>query len=102
MNADWQTLIATAVHLRNADDATDSVLIERLGPDVPYNRVLSTHQAWKNKYARCAQRDLIEVPYRIRRNPLPGGGYDIEAVRDLTSLIEGTMIEWPGEEPDDG
>lgn len=100
ISADWATLIATAVHLRDATDATDAVLIERLSPDVAYNKVLSVHQAWKNKYARCAQRDLIEVPYRIRRNPLPGGGYDIEAVRDLTALIEGAMVDWPGGEPD--
>lgn len=92
---EWKTLIATSAALANAVDATDAVLIDVIEPETPYNKVLSIHQAWKNKYARCAQRGLITTPFRIRRRPLPEGGYEIEAVRDLTAAIEGALIRWP-------
>lgn len=90
---DWTRLIAIAEALNDADDATDVVVVQRLGPDVPYNKVLSVQQAWRNKYDRCAARGLIEYPFRIRRRHV-NGGYIIEATRDLTPLIEQAMVDW--------
>ena len=94
-NAAWDRLAAISRQLADADDATTSVVIETIPADIPYNRVLSTQQAWLNKYARCAARGLIEHPFRIRRERQDDGSYIIEAALDLTAPIEGVMAEWP-------
>jgi hypothetical protein len=93
--ADWRTLMSASSALHAAPDATAAYVLEHLGPEVPYNRVLSRHNSWLNKYARCTQRGLIPHPMRLRRNRLDGGGYEIEAVLDLTPRIETVMMEWP-------
>lgn len=100
-NAEWRKLMAISQQLHDAPDATTAIVVDTIGADVPYNRVLSICQAWRNKYARCTHRGLIRYPYRMRRNRLEDGGYEIEAVRDLTPVIETVMISWPeGMEPE--
>lgn len=95
--ADWKHLVAISVQLAEAPDATTAIVVDTIPADTPYNRVLSICQSWQNKYARCAQRGLIRYPFRMRRNRLEAGGYEIEAVRDLTPAIEGVMVAWPDE-----
>lgn len=99
--ADWKRLIAISVQLGESPDATGAIIIEVLSTGTDYRKVVSRQQAWNNKYARCAQRDLISVPFRIRRSWADDGTCVIEAVRDLTPGIEQAMVMWPHETGDE-
>lgn len=91
---DWKRLIAISRQLVAQSDRTGSVVIEHLAVGLPYNEVLSRHQSWQNKYARCTQRGLIDYPYKIRRI-FVDDHYVIEAALDVSAVIEETMVAWP-------